>query len=309
MPHAEDLDFARHADELRARLGRVSVWWTIPVRGPAAGARDAAAAVEQLGFSALWYGESPRSKDTFAAAATLLAATSTLHIATGISNIWSRAAATMYAGAAALSEAFDERLVLGLGVSHAPLVRLVGEDYRKPVTVMRDYLDQMDDAPYEGARPAGGVRRTLAALRPRMLALAAQRSAGVCPYFVPVEHSARARETLGAQPWLAPEQAFVLEADADRARARAREHMATYLQLDNYVNNLRTLGYGDDDFADGGSDRLADAIVAWGDADAIAARVQAHLDAGADHVGLHPLGDDATALAALQAVAPTVLAL
>jgi hypothetical protein len=147
---------------------------------------------------------------------------------------------------------------------------------------MRTYLDAMDDAPYMAARPAGGVRRLLAALKPKMLGLAAEPSAGAHPYFVPVEHTANAREIVGPGPLLAPEQAFVVETDAERARALAREHLGPYLGMANYTNNLRDLGYGDEDFADGGSDRLADAIVAWGDAEAIAARVQAHMDAGAE---------------------------
>ncbi len=307
MPDPDDLDFARHADELRAKLGRVSVWWSGPMIGPAQEARDAAAEIEQLGYSALWYGEAALTKDAFAAAGILLSATSTLQIATGVANIWSRAAPTMVAGAAALGEAFDDRLVLGIGVSHAPLVAMFGQEYNKPLTAMRTYLDAMDEAPYIGARPAGGVRRLLAALRPKMLRLSAERSAGAHPYFVPVEHTAQAREILGPQPLLAPEQAFVLEIDVERARAVAREHLGPYLGMPNYTNNLRDLGYGDEDFADGGSNRLADAIVVWGDADAIAGRVQAHLDAGADHVGLQPLGDAPTARAALRAIAPTVL--
>ena len=309
MPNRDDQDFARHADELRAKLGRVSVWWSAPMLGPAAQSRASAAEIEQLGFPAVWYGEAALGKDAFAAAGILLGATSTLNVAAGVANIWSRAAATMVAGAAALGEAYDDRFILGIGVSHAPLVAMVGQEYKKPLTVMRGYLDAMDEAPYIGARPAGGVRRVLAALRPKMLALSSERSAGALPYFVPVEHTARAREILGAQPLLAPEQAFVLETDPDRARALAREHLGPYLQMPNYTNNLRDLGFGDDDFADGGSDRLADAIVVRGDADAVADRIRAHLDAGADHVSIQPLGDYDTAVAALRAVAPTVLAI
>jgi probable F420-dependent oxidoreductase len=311
MAHDEDLDFPRHADELRARIGPVGVWWSEPGAGPAAVERDLAGAIEQLGFSAFWYGETPLRKDTFAHGAILLAATSTLVVATGIANLYSRDPATMVAGTAALSEAFDDRFLLGLGVSHAPLVSLFGnQSYDKPLSAMRAYLEQMDEAPYSGARPAAGIRRVLAALRPKMLALAADRSAGAHPYFVPPEHTARAREVLGTQPWLAPEQAFVLETDADRARAIARSHMAPYLKLPNYVNSVRALGFGDDDVTGPFSDRLVDAIVAWGDPEVIAARVQAHLDAGADHVCLQPLPVDAEAgLAALRAVAPLVTGL
>jgi probable F420-dependent oxidoreductase len=287
---AADLDFARHADELRARLGPVGVWWSEPGAGPASVEREIVAEVEQLGYRSYWFGETPLRKDAFAHAGILLAATSSLIVATGIANLYSRDAATALAGAAALGEAFDDRFLLGLGVSHAPLVSMFGsQSYAKPLSTMRTYLDQMDAAPYAAPRPPGGVRRVLAALRPKMLGLARDRSAGAHPYLVPPEHTARAREALGAQPWLAPEQGFVLETDAATARGLARQHLGPYLALPNYVNNLREMGFDDADFADGGSDRLADAIVAWGDEDAVAARVQAHLDAGADHVCVQPL--------------------
>jgi len=305
----DDVDFSRHANELRHKLGRVGVWWSLPMTGPASDARDVAAEIEQLGYTALWYGESATTKDTFVQAAILLAATSELKVATGIANVWSRAAATAVAGAAALGEAFDDRFLLGLGISHAPHVSLIGGHYGRPLTTVRHYLDAMDEAPYPGARPAGGVRRVLAALRPGMVRLASERAAGAHPYFVSVEHTARTREILGPQPLLAPEQAFVLETDPVRARALSRGHMAHYLEMPNYVNHLRELGYHDEDIAAGGSDRLVDAIVAWGDVDAVATRVQAHLDAGADHVSLQPLGDFATGTAALRVAAPTLTAL
>jgi probable F420-dependent oxidoreductase len=151
---------------------------------------------------------------------------------------------------------------------------------------MRDYLDGMDNALYLAAEPAEPPRRVLAALGPKMLALAAERTDGAHPYNVPPEHTARAREILGAGKLLAPEQAAVLETDPVEARRIGREHVAIYRDLPNYMNNLRRFGITDDDLADGGSDRLVDLIVAWGDADAIRGRVQAHLDAGADHVAV-----------------------
>jgi probable F420-dependent oxidoreductase len=155
---------------------------------------------------------------------------------------------------------------------------------------MKRYLDAMDAAPYAGPMPSDGVPRVLAALRPRMTELARDRSAGSHPYFVPPEHTAKARDILGAEPFLAPEQAVVLETDATRARERARTHVARYLELPNYTNNLLRYGFEEDDIRGAGSDRLVDAIVAWGDEAAIAERVRAHLDAGADHVCIQVVG-------------------
>jgi probable F420-dependent oxidoreductase len=297
-------EHARHAEALRERLGPVGVWITSIGVAPAADERRAAAEIERLGFGALWFGEAPRTKEAMAHAALLLGATERLAVATGIANIYARDAIAALAGAAALGDAFDDRFLLGLGVSHAPAVKARGHEYGKPLSAMREYLDAMDDAPYEGPRPDGGVPRVLAALRPRMLELARDRSAGAHPYFVPVEHTARARAALGDGPLLAPEQAFVLETDAARARAAGREHTRYYLRLPNYVNNLRDLGFGDEDFEGDGSDRLVDAIVAWGDVDAVAERVRAHHDAGADHVCLQPLAPSVDgALEQLRAVA------
>jgi probable F420-dependent oxidoreductase len=175
---------------------------------------------------------------------------------------------------------------------------------------MRGYLEGMDAAIYVAPKPAE-PKRVLAALGPKMLALAAEKANGAHPYFVPVEHTPIAREALGEGPLLCPEQAVVLSTDADAARATARSHMATYLTLPNYTNNLRRLGWGDDDLGDGGSDRLVDAIVAWGDEDAIVARVQAHLDAGADHVAVQVLDPNPAALPMSQwtALAPALLSL
>lgn len=312
MPHDADREFTRHATELRAKLGTVGVWWSAPGTGPADGERAVAREIEALGYGTFWFGEAPMSKDIFAHAAIVLAATSSLTVASGIANMYSREGATAVSGAAALGEAFDDRFVLGLGVSHPRLAAAIGQDYRKPLPAMRAYLDAMDDAPYLGARPAGGVRRVLAALRPRMLELARDRAAGAHPYFVPVEHTQAARETLGSDPVLAPEQAFLLETDPGAARAAARAHTTSYLAMPNYTNNLLDFGFTAADFEDGGSDRLVDAIVAWGDVDAVTARVQAHLDAGADHVAIQPLsaaGTTEAGLAALRAVAPALTAL
>jgi probable F420-dependent oxidoreductase len=207
-----------------------------------------------------------------------------------------------------LGEASGGRFVLGLGVSHAPMVAGIrGHDYGKPVTTMRSYLDAMEKALYVGPKATEEAPIVLAALRQNMLRLAAERTSGAHPYFVPPEHTARAREILGAGPTLAPEQKVLLESDASRAREIARANMKTYLGLPNYQNSLRWLGFGDEDLTGGGSDRLVDAIVAWGDEKAIAARIQAHRDAGADHVCIQPLRADGAPgpdLRILEALAP-----
>ncbi|WP_336207227.1 LLM class F420-dependent oxidoreductase [Nonomuraea sp. LPB2021202275-12-8] len=277
---------------LKRRMGRVGVWNSTLSGESASFEREAAAEVESLGFGTLWIGESPTGKEALVHASILLGATRRMAVATGIANIWARDATAAANGANALEEAFDGRFVLGLGVSHAPAVEMRGHDYRRPVSAMRDYLDAMDATEYGGplSEPAP---RLLAALRPKMLELAAQRSYGAHPYFVTPEHTARARAILGPDPMLAPEQTVVLDTDPERARQTARRFMSLYLSLPNYVNNLRDLGWEDKDFADGGSDALVDAIVAWGDPETIIERVRAHLDAGADHVCIQPLAGSA----------------
>jgi probable F420-dependent oxidoreductase len=168
----------------------------------------------------------------------------------------------------------------------------LGERYERPLTKMRSYLDGMDNAPFMAEAPSTAPKRVLAALGPKMLRLAAERADGAHPYFVPVEHTATARDALGQGPLLCVEQAAVLSTDPDVARAAARAHMAIYLTLPNYTNNLRRLGFGDDDLDAPGSDRLVDALVAWGDVDAVVERVRSQRDAGADHVCVQVLGTD-----------------
>ncbi|MEU6329352.1 LLM class F420-dependent oxidoreductase [Streptomyces sp. NPDC047049] len=279
-------------ESLAARIGRVGVWHGGLGGVPAAAARRAAAEIEELGYGALWFGETPAS-ESVSLAGLLLAATERITVATGIANIWVRDASAAHAAAQTLAEAYDGRFVLGLGASHAPLVDARGHNYTKPLAAMRAYLDAMDEAPYDGpaADPAPG--RVLAALGPKMLELARDRTDGAHPYFVTPEHTARAREILGTGPLLAPEQAVLLESDPTTARALAREHHTRlYLQLPNYTGNLRRLGFGDEDFLGGGSDRLVDAIVAWGDVDTIRRRIAEHHEAGADHVALQPVAAD-----------------
>ncbi|MBB6552614.1 LLM class F420-dependent oxidoreductase [Nonomuraea rubra] len=282
MPETSEIE------ALKRRLGRVGVWNATLSREPASVEREAAAEIESLGFKALWVGETPNGKESLAHAAILLGATSSLTVATGIASIWARDPIAAANGASALAEAYEGRFLLGLGVSHAPAVAARGHDYRKPVSAMRHYLDAMDATEYAGPLPEPAPR-VLAALRPRMLELAAQRASGAHPYFVPPEHTAQARAVLGPEPLLAPEQTVLLETDPDRARRLARQFTTRYLALPNYANNLRELGWKDEDLTEGGSDALVDALVAWGDPETIIQRVRAHLDAGADHVCIQPL--------------------
>ncbi|GAC1496979.1 MAG: LLM class F420-dependent oxidoreductase [Candidatus Limnocylindrales bacterium] len=281
------------ARDAAARIGRVGVWSFELERRTAQDARRFAAQIAALGYPTLWIPESLGSKEIFAHTGLLLGATETLVIASGIANIWARDAVAMANGARTLVEAYPDRFLLGLGVSHAPAVGARGGTYVRPLEHMRGYLDAMDAAPFVGPnRKDPPPPRVIAALGPRMLQLAAERSLGAHPYFVPVEHTTLARTAMGPDALLAVEQATVLESDPPRARDTARKHMKRYLELDNYTNNLRRLGWGDDDLGNGGSDRLVDAIVAWGDSAAIAERVAAHHAAGADHVCLQMLGDD-----------------
>jgi probable F420-dependent oxidoreductase len=277
-------------------IGRVGIWTFQLEQQPASRAQAAAAEIEALGWGALWIPEA-LGREAFTHAALLLAGTRRMPIATGIANIWARDAMAMAAAQRTLAEAYPDRFLLGIGVSHAPMVEgMRGHRYAQPLSAMRAYLDAMDRAPFLALRSATDPPRVIGALAPRMLALAAERADGAHPYFVPPEHTRRAREIMGPRALLAPEQAVVLETDPDRARQIARAHMAIYLGLPNYVNNLKRLGFTDADVAGGGSDRLVDAIVAWGTVDAVVARVRAHHDAGANHVCLQVLGPDPRAL-------------
>jgi probable F420-dependent oxidoreductase len=279
-------------------------------KSPAAEVRPAVARIEELGYGSVWDNDGPGSKEPFAMAAVVLAATDRVAVGTGIANLWSRDATTMAAAGVALADAFPGRFLQGIGVSHAPLVGGRGHDYARPLATTRAYLDAMDEAARSLPTPEGRVVRVLAALRPKMLELSRDRADGAHTYFVPPEHTAQARHILGPDRLLIPEQAVVIETDPARAREIARAHMSAYLRLPNYVNNLRTLGFTDADFADGGSDRLADAIVAWGDPGTVAKRVHAHLEAGADHVAVQPLSagspDLADALDQLTRLAPAL---
>jgi probable F420-dependent oxidoreductase len=222
--------------------------------------------------------------------ALLLSATDRITLATGIANIWARDAVTTACAANALTEAFPERVVVGLGVSHPNLVDdLRGHQYEKPLTAMRTYLDGIGRAPYTASRPTTPVRYVLAALRRRMLSLAAERTEGAHTFFVTPQHTARARQILGRGPLLCPTQAVVLETDPDRARAIGRAYLSRYLFQPNYVKNLKELGFSDNDLASPGGNALVDALVAWGPEETIVERIREHLDAGADQVAVHVL--------------------
>ncbi len=292
------------------QLGRVGLWTFQLDLQPAPAARETAAELEELGYPMVWVPEAV-GREPFVNCSLLLGATTSLVVGTGIASIWGRDAMSMATGQLSLSEAHPDRFVLGIGVSHQPMVDMIrGHSYDKPLATMSAYLDAMDRAIYVSPRPES-TTRVLAALGPKMLALSAAKGQGAHPYFVPVEHTAFARGVLGTGPLLCPEQAVVLSTDAEVARAAARQHMSTYLGLPNYTNNLRRLGWTDADLGDGGSDRLVDAIVAWGDEDAIVARVRAHLDAGADHVAVQVLDPSPAALPLPQwrALAPALLSL
>ncbi|WP_086824904.1 TIGR03620 family F420-dependent LLM class oxidoreductase [Allokutzneria sp. NRRL B-24872] len=288
-------------------LGRVGIWSTVFVWGSAKDARTLATEAEELGYGALWFGEAVTGKESLSNAAMLLGATQRIAVATGISNIWARDATAMRAGGDTLAEAFPGRFLHGLGISHLAEVAERGHGYGKPVATMRAYLDAMEATDFTAAAPAKPTPRVLAALRPKMLELSRDRADGAHSYFMPPSHSERARAVLGAAPILAAEQAVVLETDPVRARAIAREHTAVYLSMPNYVNALLWLGFDESDVDGAGSDRLVDAVVAWGDADAIRARVTEHLDAGASHVAIQALGGFSSVREQLRELAPALL--
>jgi probable F420-dependent oxidoreductase len=273
------------------QLGATGIWTSQLDNFPAARVQEAVAELEELGFGTLWCGEAT-GREALTSAGLLLAATKRIVIATGIANIYGRDPVTMAAAQNTLAEAYPNRFLLGLGVSHVPLVeQLRGHRYEKPVATMRAYLDAMDKAPYRAVLPSSKPLRVLAALGPKMLQLSAERADGAHPYNTTPKHTAQARELLGPDPYLCPEQAVVLEKDPAKARAIARKFLAIYLTLPNYTNNFLRLGFEEADFNHGGSDRLIDAVIAWGDLKAVLNRIQEHHSAGADHVCIQVLTD------------------
>ncbi|HET9672942.1 MAG TPA: TIGR03620 family F420-dependent LLM class oxidoreductase [Actinomycetota bacterium] len=293
-------------DAVRARLGPVGVWTFAFDALRAEGVRDAVGRIESMGYPAIWVPEGGGSREIFAHLSLLTSSSERVTVCSGIANVTARHPEAMAGGARTLADAFGDRVVLGLGIGHQVTTDRRGQPWSDPVGRMRAYLDAMDAAEM-GPEPAVPVRRLLAALGPRMLRLSAERALGAHTYFVPVAHTARARELLGPDPVLAVEQTAVVIPDPDAARRGARAWAADYLELPNYANNWRRLGFDDGDLAP--SDRLLEAAFAFGDASTIAERVRAHLDAGADHVCVQLLSerDDDACLPELEALAPLVL--
>ena len=272
------------------QLGKLGVWAPMDVLSAAEGA-EFAQKVEGWGYSALWLPES-RGRNVLVHSSWLLANTKTLIIAPGIANIYARDPMAMANGQRALAEQSGGRFLLGIGVSHAPMVTgLRGHEYGKPVATMRSYLQGMQLAPYLAPDPPEKPPTILAALGPRMLALSAELADGAHPYNVPPEHTAEARRIMGSGKLLCPEVWVVLESEPSKARSAARQALSHYMQLENYANNWRRLGFADD-LLGGGSDRFIDANVAWGDESAIRKRIQEHWDAGADHVCIQTINPD-----------------
>lgn len=272
-------------------LGPVGIWTSNLDAVPLGQAVEAVAELDERGFGALWFGEA-YGREAFSAASLYLAGSRRMVLATGIASIYGRDAVAANAASRTLCAAYPGRFLLGLGVSHAPLVeRMRGHSYGKPVQAMREYLDAMDAAPYlvaDGQEPAP---RVLAALGPKMLELSRERAQGAHPYLVTPEHTAKARELLGPDAVLAVEQAVVLTDDEDAFLARAHAHLEIYTGLPNYRNSWLRSGFSEDDAVRGGSRRLKDALVARGLDDAVD-RVRRHREAGASHVCLQVLGED-----------------
>lgn len=274
----------------RERLGPLGVW--TPTDGlPVADATDLVRGIESLGYSAVWLPDT-MGRDPFAHISLLAERTSSLVFATGIASIHHRHPGAMHQVANTIAEQTGGRFVLGLGVSHAPFVEGVrGLDYSKPLTTMRNYLEAMDAAPYMAPAPEDAPPRLLAALGPKMLELSGKNADGAHPYWTTPAHTATAREILGAHKLLCVEQKVVLTEDAEVARRTARGALGVYAGLPNYRNNWLRLGFSEEDI-DTQSDSFIDGLVAWGGADAIRARLDEHIEAGADHVCIQPLTPD-----------------
>lgn len=268
-------------------IGGTGIWSGSLRYGDPEAIADVAAELEELGYSGLWIPDV--GGDVIGAVELLLKATKRATVATGILNLWMHSPEETAAGYQRVTGEHGERFLVGIGVSHAPLVDAEEPGrYRRPLSAMTTFLDGLD-----AARPPLPVEhRVLAALGPKMLELARDRAAGAHPYNVTPAHTAQARQALGPEALVLPEQAVLLGTDASEARLLGRQHLQIYLSLPNYANNLRRLGFSEEDLADGGSDRLVDAMVAWGDEAAIRARVDEHRAAGADHVCIQVLSDE-----------------
>ena len=285
------------------QLGRLGVWYAADKLQPYEWA-DFITTVEELGYSTQWYSES-RTYESMALGSFLLNNSKTLNIGSSIANIYARDAISTANGLSTLNAISGGRYIMGLGVSHIPLVEgLRGHEYRKPVATMRAYLTQMKTK----MREEVDWSVVIAALGPRMLELSAELTAGAIPYNVTPEHTATAKAILGPDKILAVEQKVCLETDPITARQLAKAELERYMGLPNYRNNWLRIGFSEDDLANGGSDRFLDAMVVWGTVDTIQNRLQEHFDAGATHVCIQPVhvaGDLAAAKKTLQALAPS----
>lgn len=287
-------------------IGRVGVWTRTD--GMAAGeAAEFAQRIEELGYGALWIPDA-FGRDPFAHASWLLSHTKRLILATGVVNIHLREAQATACAQKELHDQSGGRFLLGLGVSHSTMIEgLFHREYPKPVPSMRAYLDAMENSMWWGPELDGTPPIVLAALGPLMLKLSGEKTLGAHPFFAPPENTRRSREILGPKPWLCPEQKILFETDPDKARARARAAMAGPLTMPNYRRNLMRSGFEEKELDDGGNDRVVDAVVAWGDLDALVGRVEEHLDAGATHVCIQPLSAENPTkpdLALLEKLAP-----
>lgn len=272
-------------------IGRVGIWQSVLNGHPASRVREAVAQIEEMGWSCVWIPEAT-SRDPFVTASMILESTTTLKVATGIANMWVRDAMCSANASKTLNEAYENRFLLGLGVSHRPIAEGIRKHtYARPYSMMRAYLELMDASPFQGIEPSVPPNKVIAALGPKMLALGAELADGVHPYFVPVEHTEIARAAVGSDKIVATELMVILETDPTVARDVARTHMGRYLALDNYAKNLINLGYTADELSRA-DDRVVDAIVAWGSLDDVATRVREHLDAGASHVCVQVLNSD-----------------
>ena len=275
-------------------IGRIGIWSAAFEAHSSSQARAAAQELEAMGYPVLWINEAT-GRDPFVLATLLLSATSTLKLATGIANVYARDAMTMAACQKTLAEAFPGRFLLGLGVSSPVLVEKVRRhSYDKPLSYLKSYLAAMDEAMFNAVGPAEDPGRVLAALGPRMLELSATQANGAHPYLTTPDHTRLAREIIGPDVLLAPEQMVVLETDPGTARAIGRAAVGFYLRAPGYLANLRRLGFTDEDWADpkAASDRLVDAVVAWGDVETVVRRVAEHHAAGANHVCIQVLRSD-----------------
>jgi probable F420-dependent oxidoreductase len=241
--------------------------------------------VEKLGYGSFWFPEA-FGRDPFTLAAHILTVTDRLVVGTGIANVWKREPITMIGAARTLAEMFPDRFILGIGVSHGPMMAQLGIRYEKPLAFMRDYLERMKAAPYSAPRPQADPPIVIAALMPKMLQLATTETSGTFPVYITPEQTARMREAMAPDKWVCVQQVAILEHDAAKARRTARSVLAFYLTLPNYLRSFRQMGFNDADFADGGSDRLVDGLIAWGNEKSIRDRVTAHYRAGATHVCL-----------------------